>query len=80
MTYTPRTKFAGIAGSVDAHYSEAFTNVTSLTLAHNLGKEPNITVVDDNGNEVEVDVDHDAAFMTATLTWIGAMSGVASAN
>lgn len=42
----------------DRHYEQAFTNQSSVTVNHNLGKRPAVTVIDSAGDEVFGDVEH----------------------
>lgn len=44
--------------SGDAHFFQAFTSVSTVTVTHNLGKRPAVSVIDSAGDEVEGAVDH----------------------
>lgn len=44
--------------SGDKHYEQSFTNQSSVTVDHNLGKFPSVTVIDTANDEVEGSVDH----------------------
>ena len=47
-----------ITGAGDKHKSLTFTAASTVTLNHNLGKNPSVTVVDSAGTEWEVEVEH----------------------
>ena len=42
----------------DSHYTQDFTASSLVTVVHNLGKYPAVTVFDSAGDEVEGSVDH----------------------
>lgn len=46
------------ADGIDANFVENFTNLASVTVTHNLGKWPAVTVVDSTGDEVEGEIEH----------------------
>ena len=46
------------APGTDAHFTQDFTGSSTVTVTHNLGKLPAVTVIDSAGDEVKGDVDH----------------------
>lgn len=46
------------ASSADKHYTQQFTALSSVTVTHNLGKYPAVTVLNSAGDEVRGDIDH----------------------
>lgn len=60
--------------SDDKYYEIEFTNETSLLVTHNLGKQPSVTLLDTNGEEHEVSVDH-IDNNSCTVSWNGSLSG-----
>lgn len=69
-----------LAGSGDLTWE--FVQVAPLltwTLAHNMGKEPSVTVKDNSGDEVEAFVNH-VDDNNLTITFNVAFSGVATLN
>lgn len=44
--------------SGDLNFTQVFNNVSSVTVNHNLGKYPSVTVFDSAGDECEGDVDY----------------------
>jgi hypothetical protein len=67
----------GVSG--DAHYEQAFTNQSTVTVNHNLGKRPAVTVIDSAGDEVEGDVDHTSA-NALTVSFASATGGTVICN
>ena len=39
--------------SRDAHYEQTFTNQSQVSVEHNLGKRPAVTIIDSAGDECE---------------------------
>lgn len=76
MSVTFQRAIAGLDSSgSDANYVRDFTNETSpFVVIHSLGKIPEVSVVDTNGQEMEVVVDIDDAGDVnnkVTLKWDG---------
>lgn len=46
------------AAWVDESFSQQFTNQASLSVEHNLGRKPAVTVIDSTGDEIEGKVTH----------------------
>lgn len=44
--------------TVDKHFTYSFTNESTITVDHNLGKRPSTFIVDSAGDEVEGEVNH----------------------
>lgn len=42
----------------DKTFTQAFTNLSAVTVTHNLNKYPSVTVVDSAGTEIEGDINH----------------------
>lgn len=64
-----------VAGSAELD-SETFTNQTLITITHNLGYIPIITIVDTNGKEMFGLITHNnPTFTIATITFVVAQSG-----
>jgi hypothetical protein len=70
---------AVIAGSGDKHRTMPFTAASTVTLDHNLGKNPSVTVVDSAGTEWSVQVEH-LSENTCRFTLAHAFSGTAYLN
>lgn len=47
-----------VEAALDKHFEQAFTTAISVTVAHNLGKKPAVTVIDSAGDEVVGMVNH----------------------
>lgn len=45
-------------GAVDAHFELPFISASTVSVPHNLGKYPAVTVIDSAGDEVIGDVQH----------------------
>jgi hypothetical protein len=69
----------GLPGASASHYEHPFTNQLSVTVDHNLGYKPAVTVIDSAGDEVECDVTHESANQ-AILNFSASFSGVALFN
>jgi hypothetical protein len=67
------------AGSGDKHYTQAFISASGLTVTHNLGKYPAVTVHDSADEEVEVEVEHTNT-NELVLSWRGTFSGRVTCN
>lgn len=48
----------GPSGSGDKTFEQAFSGVSSVTVTHNLGKYPSITIIDSANDEVEGNVEY----------------------
>lgn len=71
---------AGPAGtSGDLHYSQDFLVTDAVTVQHNLGKYPSVTVINSAGDEVEGDVEY-IDENSLTLAFSGAFSGKVQCN
>lgn len=44
--------------ATDKHYVESFTNQNTITVTHNMGKYPSVTVINSAGDEVIGDIEH----------------------
>jgi hypothetical protein len=55
------------------HYEETFTSATPHVVTHNLGREPQVTLLDVSGNEIAVEVQHDTVDQL-TLSYIGTLT------
>ena len=44
--------------ATDKHYVESFTNKNTVTVTHNMGKYPSVTVINSAGDEVIGDIEH----------------------
>jgi hypothetical protein len=73
-----RTSETGV-GTGDLHYETAFSTSTFVTVTHNLGKKPAVTVIDSAGDEVEGDIDH-LTNNQFTLTFSASFSGTVFCN
>jgi len=69
----------GIPGVGDKNYNYPFTNQSALTLIHNLGKYPAVSVMDSAGDEVEAGVEY-VDINTVDLDFIGSFSGIVTLN
>jgi hypothetical protein len=65
--------------SGDKHYEQTFTNQSTVTVNHNLGKYPAVTVITSAGDEVEADIDHLDA-NSFTVSFSSATGGVIYCN
>ncbi len=65
--------------NIDSTYTKSFTNVCIVVVEHYLGKYPTVTVKDEQGNEIEVDVDYNSLDV-CTLSWNGLASGTVTCN
>jgi hypothetical protein len=65
--------------SGDANFTQSFTSAASVTVNHNLGKYPAVTVMDSAGDEVEGDIDY-VSINTIRLNFSAPFSGVVSCN
>ncbi len=63
----------------DKNFSQPFTSLSTVVVAHNLGKYPSVTVIDSAGDEVEGLVDH-TSINQLTITFSAPFSGVAICN
>lgn len=63
----------------DRHYTQSFVSASGLTVTHNLGKYPAVTVHDSTDEEVEVEVDHTNQ-NECVLSWPGTFSGRVTCN
>jgi hypothetical protein len=71
---------AGVAGtSGDLHYSQDFLVTSFITVQHNLGKFPSVTVINSAGDEVEGDVSY-IDQNSLTVGFSGAFSGTVKCN
>lgn len=77
--YTESEVDAKIAAAKDTHYTTSFTNLATVTVAHNLGKRPAITVMDSAGTEIEGEVIHDT-LNQVTLKFSSSFSGTVTCN
>lgn len=70
----------GVDGEGDKHYSQPFTNSASVTVAHNLGKYPAVSVKDSAGDEVTgFEINHQS-LNSLTLVFTASFTGVAFCN
>jgi hypothetical protein len=51
-------RVAGPPGSAAGSFTQPFTNQSSVTVNHNLGKRPSVAVIDSASDEVTCDVHH----------------------
>jgi hypothetical protein len=58
----------------DKTYTQDFTVASTVTVTHNLGKYPAVTVIDSAGDEVEGDVDH-VSMSELTVSFSAPFSG-----
>jgi hypothetical protein len=63
----------------DKNYVQEFSVATTVSVAHNLGKYPAVTVFDSAGDQVEGNVDY-ADANNLTLTFSAAFSGTVTCN
>jgi len=47
-----------ISSSADRYYTQSFTNQTTVTVTHNLGKYPSTQIFDSAGDQVEGTINH----------------------
>ncbi len=66
-------------GTGDAHFQQAFTPASSVTVTHNLGKHPAVTVIDSAGDEIEGDVQH-TSINALIVTFSAPFSGTVFCN
>ena len=66
-------------GAVDAHYEQAFTSASTVSVTHNLDKYPAVTVIDSAGDEVMEDIQH-ASSEAFTVTFSAPFSGTVFCN
>lgn len=76
-TTPEKTKLAGLVS--DRNYEQAFTSASSVTVTHNLGKKPAVTVIDSAGDEVQGDINH-VSTNQLTLSFSAAFSGIVIVN
>lgn len=69
----------GADGTGDLTFTQPFGVTSSVTVNHNLGKFPSVTVIDSAGDEVEGAVDHLNA-NSLTVTFAAPFSGVVYLN
>lgn len=65
--------------SGDKHYEQTFNTVSSVTVTHNLGKYPAVTVLDSADDEVIGDVQHQSVNQF-TVTFTAPFSGLVICN
>src|SRR3954467_10942682 len=70
---------SGADGTGDKNYTQTFTDSSSVTVDHNLGKYPAITVIDTAGDEVIGDVDH-VGLNQVVISFGAAFSGMVICN
>lgn len=63
----------------DLNFTQSFTSTTSVTVNHNLGKYPSVTVIDSAGDECEGLVDH-ISVNSLTVSFSAAFSGTVICN
>lgn len=63
----------------DKYYVQAFVNANSVTVNHNLEKNPAITVMDSAGTEFICDVEH-LSVNQCLVSWIGLLTGSVTCN
>lgn len=63
----------------DKNYVMNFTNLDFITVNHNLGKYPAVTVINSANDEVIGDIDY-VDINTVTVTFIGSFSGKVTCN
>lgn len=66
-------------GGSDKNFTQAFTSTNVVTVPHNLGKYPAVTVIDSAGDECEGDVDH-IDINNLTVTFSADFSGTIVCN
>lgn len=70
----------GLGGTEgDKNYTESFTNQSQVTLTHNLGKYPAISVIDSAGDEVVGNVEY-LDVNTVRISFVGSFTGIATCN
>ena len=52
------TVVEGASGAGDAHFEQSFAATSSVTVTHDLGKKPAVTITDTAGDEVFGDIQH----------------------
>ena len=77
VTFVP--DWSAAAESGDKHKSLTFAAAATVTLNHNLGKNPSVTVVDSAGTEWVVEVEH-LSTNTCRFTLAHPFSGTAYFN
>jgi hypothetical protein len=65
--------------SGDANFTQNFSVTTSVTVTHNLGKYPSVTVLDSAGDECEGSVDH-LSINQLVVTFSAPFSGIVVCN
>lgn len=65
--------------SADKHFSQPFTSQSIVTVTHNLGKYPAVTVLDSAGDECEGTVVH-TSMNALTVYYSASFSGVITCN
>lgn len=58
----------------DAHFFDTFTNESSVTVTHNLGKKPAVTILDTAGDEVVGEINH-VSINELTIDFSASFSG-----
>jgi hypothetical protein len=67
----------------DKHYTTSFANQTSLRITHNLGKRPEVTILDTGGNSWKPVCNYESAgdpLNKVDVSWNGTTSGRAICN
>lgn len=68
----------GALGS-DSYFEQSFTNQATVTVTHNLGKRPAVTIIDSAGDEVEGEIEH-AGLNQLTVTFSTSFTGIIYCN
>lgn len=68
-----------IVANADKHFEQAFTSSSSVTVNHNLGKKPAVTIIDSAGDEVEGTVNHTGVNSLA-VSFSAPFSGIVIVN
>lgn len=70
---------AGAGGGSDAYFKQDFAPATTVTVTHNLGKYPAVSVFTSAGDEVEAEVDH-LSINELTIMFAAANGGTVICN
>lgn len=68
-----------VGATSDKHYSEAFTNQSTVVVEHNLGKYPATQIFDSAGDQVEGTIRHDS-LNQLTATFVSSFTGTIICN
>lgn len=68
-----------LSGGGDLNYTQSFTAQTSVTVTHNLGKKPAVSIYDSAGDEVTGDIEY-TSNNQLTVTFSSAFTGTIILN